>query len=94
MFLLEKYDKNHKFLPKTDDSHARAKMWQFFSYGTAELYPFIAKSWEIMYRPGITPESMGKELEELGKARSLTIPVDLTNPRAPFRNGGRNMGRS
>eukprot|EP01122_Echinamoeba_exundans_P013428 TRINITY_DN5862_c0_g1_i1.p1 TRINITY_DN5862_c0_g1~~TRINITY_DN5862_c0_g1_i1.p1 ORF type:complete len:222 (+),score=61.53 TRINITY_DN5862_c0_g1_i1:119-784(+) len=67
MYLLEKYDKEHKLLPKVGDLHKRAKTFQFFSFASCELYPFIAKSWEIMYRPGQTPERMGAELAELGK---------------------------
>lgn len=73
MYLLEKYDKNHVLLPKYDEisqqNHARAKMWQFFSFASSELYPFIAKSWEIMYKPGQTPEQMQKELAQLGEVR-------------------------
>jgi glutathione S-transferase len=75
MYLLEKYDKKHNLLPKSEDLHKRGKMFQFIFFASAELYPYIAKSWEIMYRPGQTPEQMGKELAELGKVRKTDLDL-------------------
>lgn len=52
MYLLEKYDKEHKFLlPATADIHKRAKMHQFLQYGPAELYNLAAQLDEVKKAP-------------------------------------------
>lgn len=73
LYLLEKYDKKYILQPKPGDIHTKAKLYQFCFFASSELYSFIAKSWEIMYRPSQTPEKMGIELAELGQVRQVQI---------------------
>eukprot|EP01122_Echinamoeba_exundans_P014540 TRINITY_DN6613_c0_g1_i1.p1 TRINITY_DN6613_c0_g1~~TRINITY_DN6613_c0_g1_i1.p1 ORF type:complete len:238 (+),score=71.23 TRINITY_DN6613_c0_g1_i1:39-716(+) len=44
LYLLEKYDKDHKLmLPADADPHKRGKMWQFLTYSPSELYRLSAE---------------------------------------------------